>query len=434
MFSRRMRIALMRQRPLTALRCEPFRNLWYGQVISQIGDALYILVFLFMARKITGSVEAVSWVGVAESLPFLLLTAHAGALADRFDRRKIMLYSDLLCAGLLLAMALLIQFTVKPPVWSIYACAASVATIRAFFMPARSAAVPSLVPKHRLSDAMSLSLMSYNITQMTGLAVSASLLSALYLISPQYFFELAVLANSISFLCSALYIRKLPSLQPERHDEPKHAWADFVSGMRYIRSHHVLLVVLFMTTFITLSISPFYPVYVETNEKWFGGKPSTFALCELTFFVGMVAGSYFAGKWAPKRMGWNYVGGMAVTGLAVLFMAPQPVFWLYCALNVVCGIAVPFSDMAVNLYLANRVPNAFRGRVNASISGLRSAASPLGILLGGRMLEGWGLTTTYVIMGVGMIAVCGISVSDAKFREAEVTGPLLSEEPTDQAA
>src|SRR5512141_456562 len=100
------------------LQYRAFRNLWLGQAISQLGDSIYYVAFMFMAQSVTGSFAMVGYVGAMEMLPYMLFGPYAGVLADRMDRRKVMLYSDLASAAFLLGFAVLVSaFGGSPPTW-----------------------------------------------------------------------------------------------------------------------------------------------------------------------------------------------------------------------------------------------------------------------------------------------------------------------------
>ncbi|MEA2554611.1 MAG: transporter, family, macrolide efflux protein, partial [Fimbriimonadaceae bacterium] len=73
------------------LRIRGFRDLWLGQAISQIGDSIYYVAFMFMAQKVTGSIAMVGYVGSMEMLTYLLVGPYAGVIADRNERKRIML-------------------------------------------------------------------------------------------------------------------------------------------------------------------------------------------------------------------------------------------------------------------------------------------------------------------------------------------------------
>ena len=114
------------------LRIRPFRNLWLGQSISQIGDSLYYVAFMFMVKKVTGSSAMVGYTGALELAPYLLIGPYAGVLADRLDRRAIMLASDLLSALVLLGFSSVLIAGIAPPAWSILVLAFMLSAVRCF--------------------------------------------------------------------------------------------------------------------------------------------------------------------------------------------------------------------------------------------------------------------------------------------------------------
>ena len=164
--------------PTKPLGIPAFRNLWLGQSISQLGDALYYVVFMFMVGKVTGSIAMVGYVGALETIPFFLFSAYSGVLADRIDRKKIMLVSDLICGGILAAFAAAAYFNPKPHIAVIGAIAFALSTIRVFFWPAKNASIPRLVPPEMVMEANALSSITHNLMFLAGLGFSASVLTA----------------------------------------------------------------------------------------------------------------------------------------------------------------------------------------------------------------------------------------------------------------
>ena len=228
------------------LRVPAFRNLWVGQAISQLGDSLYYLVFLFMVDRLTGDPKMVGMAGVAQTLPFLLLSPYAGVLADRADRRRIMLGADVFSAITLFLFALLVWRNPTPPAWTLIATGAALSCINVFFAPAKSAAIPQVVPPDLLTPANALSLATQNLMPMLGIALSGTLLGALYLISPSYFFLGAILLNALSFAVSALFVARLPTLTPARSATSLGMAAqglqDLKEGLHYLRGQTTLIV------------------------------------------------------------------------------------------------------------------------------------------------------------------------------------------------
>ena len=248
-------------------RVRPFRDLWIGQAVSQLGDSFYFLIFLFMVDRITGSAAMVGAAGVAQALPFLLLSPYAGVVADRSDRRRILLRADVFSALVLLAFGVLVWFDPTPPAWTLIAAGAALSTINVFFAPAKSAAVPQIVPPALLTQANALSLATQNLMPMIGIAVSGTVLAALYALSPRWFFLSAIALNALSFLVSAAFVRRLPPLVPDRekaeHAQPGRAILDDLRhGLAYLRSERVLWTMLLLNLPVQLAIAPFMLVYV----------------------------------------------------------------------------------------------------------------------------------------------------------------------------
>lgn len=431
--------------PKEPLRIPAFRNLWLGQIISQVGDSLYFVVFMFMVREVSGQDWMVGVAGAAETLPFVLLGPTAGVFADRFDRRKIMLLSDILAGGLLLIVGLFVLLQPNFSAWLLVGTAFVLSTLRAVFLPAKSAALPALVPREWLLKANALSTATQNMVPIIGLALSATVLGVLYSISPTWFFATAVVVNAMTFLGSAVFIARLPEIRPERmHLARPNGWREFAEGLRYIRRRSELMALVGLGMMLNLFIAPFFVIFLAANALWFGGKPQTVALLELTFFVGMVFGSLWVAARNVRRAGLGYVWGLGVTGLTVALMTfagridgafyalgPQVAGWATGAvvllgivwiglLNVLAGLAVPFAQIPTNTFVQATTPDGLRGRVNSVIVTTSIGMMPIGYALGGVLLSTFGVETMFLIMGLGMAGTALFGFAIPSFRGIEV--------------
>ena len=414
------------------LRIPAFRNLWLGQAISQLGDAFYYVVFMFMVTKLTGSNHMVGYVGALEALPYLLFGPYAGVVADRFDRRKIMLLSDVVSGGVLLLFAAIMLFNAQPPVWSLMVTAFALSSIRVFFIPAKSAAIPNVVPESSVLTANALSMATQNIMPMLGLALSAGVLGVVYELNPKAFYTITIGINSLSFLLSAVFIWKLPKLIPERTDAaPAKPLADFKEGIRYIRGRHDLTVLISLLTVFRLFVSPFFVVYMATNEVWFDGKPATVAWIECAFFAGMVIASGFVGRLNPQRPAMWFCFGLAIVGATVGAMAFSPFIGMFVLLNLIAGFALPPADIPLNTYMQLSVPDQFRGRANSVLNMVATGAMPIGAVMGGFLVDSLGVSGTYLVMGVGMMAACLWGLVDQEFRNVRMPKPEPAPEPVE---
>ncbi len=404
------------------LQVAAFRNLWLGQAISQLGDSLYYLVFLFMVDRLTGDPKMVGIAGVAQTLPFLLLSPYAGVVADQADRRRILLAADLLSAATLLAFAVLVWRNASPHPWMLIATGAVLSCINVFFAPAKGAAIPQVVPPAFLPSANALSMATQNLMPMIGVAISGTALAALYVLSPRYFFLSAILLNALSFSLSALFIGRLPQLLPERialsAGKAAQAIQDLRDGFVYLQGQSVLRTMLLLNFLVQLSIAPFMLVYVQVNREWFGGEYVSLAICEVSFFVGVVLCSIFIERLRVDRVGLAFIGGMAAVGVTVIFMAVSKTVALFAFWNLVAGLAFPFAQIPMTTYVQRIVPGALQGRVNSVLAMSGWGIQPIGIGLGSLLLAKIGPAGLLAFMGAAMTLAAGGGLLVRTFRRA----------------
>lgn len=409
-----------------------FRHLWLGQVISRLGDGLYFIGFLFMVRKVTGSDAMVGYVGAVEMLPYLLLGPYAGALADRVDRRKIMLWSDLVSGGLLVAMAGLTFVANGPPIWALFLFGFLLTTARVFFNPAKNASVPNLVPEEKLMAANSIAVASDQSLWLISIAFSTAVLTGLYDLDRMLFYLAFMGLNALSFFGSAAYILKLPAIVAVREGTAG-AIADIVEGLRYVRTRRFILLTLIAQVGITLSISPFFVVYLASNEKWFGGSPQALGMIEVSFMLGMILVSLAVMRRRIVRVGWAYSLGLGLGGFFVAVMALFPMLWLFCFWNFLAGVAIGFVDLPTQTYTQATTPDAYRGRVMALKNLLMMGLQPVGMALGGVLLKAFGIVPMYFLIGTGFGLSGLLPLLSRTFRETRMPESIEGETRTEEA-
>jgi MFS family permease len=403
------------------LRIKSFRDLWLGQAISQLGDAFYYVVFMYMVERLTGSIAMVGVVGALETLPFLLFGPHSGIVADRLDRRKIMLLSDLVSGATLAILACYLFFDSTPPLAMLLVTPFVLSSVRVFFMPAKSAAVPALVPLEHVQKANAFSMVTQSFMPLIGLSLSATVLGLLYHQTPRWFFFAAVLVNACSFFGSAVYIARLPKILPDRTDTHEvHPMTDFKEGMRFIGRRRDLLVLMALLSVFRFMVAPFFVVYVAANKLWFGGKPQPLAWFEFAFFVGMIIASFWVGALNLKKPGICFSIALAIVGIAVGMLGAFPYFWLFVFWNVVAGLAVPFGDIPINTYMQLSVPDAFRGRVNSVIQMISTGVMPISMGLAGLLVAQIGVVWCFYLMGAGMMLGALVPLLDPVYRRIEM--------------
>lgn len=408
----------------SALKHRDFRNLWFGQTISQLGDATYYMVFLFYARKVTGSDAVTGLVGAAGGLPFILFGPFAGVLADRIDRRKILVWCDILSAAILGIVSAYTYFVGPLSAPLIVATAFCLSAVNAFFMPAKSAAIPRLVPAEDLTDANSFSQATQNVMFMVGLAFSTFVLGAIERLAPNAFMPVTALVNGATFLGSLAFCLRIPSVIPDRDEsKPQSVKGEFKEGFLVVWNDPVLRYAVISNFFNQMIISGFMVVYVKTNAEWFGGKYWTLGLVEFSFFTVVTVFSLVAGRFPIRNPGIAMAAGWGYCGLVVIPMAWAQNYGVFLGLNALCGVILPFSWLAISQHIQTAFADAVRGRVSSTWTTVSWGVQPLGVMIMGPIAAALGVSGTYIFMGTFIAIASFLPLLSRGFRETKLPEP-----------
>ena len=413
------------------LRIRAFRDLWMAQTVSMLGDSIYFLVFLFMAKEASRSNLQVGLVMTASAVPFLLLSPFAGVIADRLDRRWIMAATDFTSALLMLGLAVYAWFEPVPPIAVIGSMAFLLSSVAAFFMPARMAALPRLVPGEALPEANAFYMTTQQIMWMVGMAASATLLALIQRLFPERFFCVAALFNAATFLFSSYWVLRLPNLRPDRgeHQGQKHGLGEFKEGVRAVLKDPVLRIALPTNVLAQAFISGFMVAYLEVNKRWFSGTFGSLAVIELSFAVTMAACGLYVGHRRIVRPGLSFCLATGIVGVSVVLMAWSQKIWLFMLCNALAGIALPFAWIPIQTYIQSAFEDRVRGRVSSVWIGSQMSVQPIGTLCVGPMLDWLGAGGAFLFMGGGMALSGFAGLASRACREA----PMPSVEPEPQA-
>lgn len=204
-----------------------FRTLWTAQVISTAGDWFNSVAVLGLVLQLTGSGLGASFVLLANTLPMFFLMPIAGPVADRFDRRKLMIFANLFSAA---AALLFLLVKTEDMVWLLYVASILLVAGASFFNPASSASIPNIVTRGELFSANALGGATWGIMLMVGSALGG-------IVSTLLGRDTAFIINALSFLIAAglIALTEIPSPKTTtKHITPV---KDFVEGMRYLRAN-----------------------------------------------------------------------------------------------------------------------------------------------------------------------------------------------------
>ena len=385
----------------TVLRHGDFRNLWLGQIISQMGDYFATLAILVVvsgfSNDVAGTTQSVSGLMIAFSLPRLLFGVLAGVFVDRWDRRRTMIVADVLRAGLTLAM---IPAFLAHNLWLILALTFVLSTFGTLFNPAKGAIIPRLVPAEQLTAANALSQTSQMLATFIGPALAGLTFSAVGKGNEW----VAFVINAVSFLVSALAVWRItaqrgaapPPSVAAGADEigaVRRVWADLRVGLRALlgsRTMATLSAVMGITMLGVGALNVLWIVYLKTR---FGFEAADLAgrvaIMDIAFSAGMVLATGLVGNvlssLAPK---WLVVGGLTFAGLMTLPMGYIGDYTLLVGLMFAVGFGVGPISAGISSLMQIVVPNEQLGRVGGGFGTIVDMAMLLSVSMAGA-LGGW---------------------------------------------
>ncbi len=354
-----------------------FARLMAAQTVSSLGDWVGFTAVLGLVSE-RGGGFAVSGVMTARMLPSIVFGPVAGALVDRFDRKKMMIAADLARGGLYASMPFL------GSVWLIFAVSFVIESLALVWSPARDASLPNLVPRRQLANANSLALATTYGTLPFGGAISAFLigLSAAfpYLSDHRYFLPLWLDAGTFAF--SALMLTGVPIRSAGRRAigrfETSRIWGDIVDGVRFLRqssfasSMTVAIVGAFSAVGAVLGVGQIF-----TSDTLHAPKTG-FGLLITAFGIGMAVGMASINKAVQyverdRLLVWS----MTAAAATLLVLAAMPNFAAVAILMIVLGAFCGAAWVSGYVLLQENVTDEFRGRTFGSLTVL----SRLGLFL-----------------------------------------------------
>ena len=238
----------------------PFRRLWYGQVVSELGDWLNSIAIYTLVLQLSNTGTAMASAMMAKLLPIFFVSPLAGVLIDRMDRKIIMITSDVLRFVVVLGFLLVEN---AGDLWLLYTLAVVEIALAGFFEPARSAIIPSLTPREDLVTANALSGSTWSVMLAVGAALGGALVS-------WFGIKTAFIIDAFTFLLSAWFIARIPAPQKTTDTEiaPEPAASGFKSladGMRYLISQPMVLVLALMKSGLALGggVMTLIPLYAN---------------------------------------------------------------------------------------------------------------------------------------------------------------------------
>jgi MFS family permease len=384
----------------------PFRLLWSARAVSFLGDSLSLVALMLHVAETTGQALAVAWLLLAGDFAPALLGPLTGTVADRLDRRRVMVGCELLQGALVVVIALWL-----PALPLLLVLVGLRAVAGQVFQPASRAAVPAVVPERDLERANAAVGVATNGGEALGPLVAALLLPVLEVRG-------VLLVDAASFLVSAALLGFLPPLAGSGDGDrarPASFLADAGVGLRYLRGQPILRVVVlgYVAVVACTGIDDVALVFLATDT--FGAGESAAGLLLAAVGIGLLAGYALlarTGGRAPIDRGTAPAAALLLAGFAVssagnlltgLAWAVAAAF----AVQAVRGLGIAAMDVAATTLVQRVAPPGLQGRVFGSLYGGIGVAAALSYLLGGLLLDRTTPRVVFVAAGAAGLLATG---------------------------
>lgn len=351
---------------------------WVGLVFYVLGHRAEYVTFAWITWELTQDPLFLGYLGLAQGVPLVVLQLFGGVLADRTDRLRLLIGTQILTA---LTLTVVFGLTVlgQVRVAHLLALAALSSTFRAFDEPSRFALVPQLVDRERLPNAIALGSIPWQAGRMIGPSITGVLIAA---------FGGAVgfaLAAAASYIALALYSRvRLRGEAPA--GDGQRVWRQFLDGLSFVGGNFVfasLIALAFFNSLFGMSYVTLLPIYAD---RYFGAGSTGYGLLNAAHGVGALVGTLILATIAHRirRPGTSLLVWAAGLGLVLMVFSASPGMGLALPMLVLVGFSTTFYLTQVTTLLQQKVPDQLRGRVMAIYS-LCWNLLPLGGLLAGAL-------------------------------------------------
>ena len=381
-----------------------FRNLWLARVVSNLGDWFNLLASATLIASLSGAGTAISFLFLARFLPLFFMSPFAGVLADRFDRRKLMIATDLLRAVTVLSFL----FVDRPErIWLLYVLTALQFVFSAVFTPAQQAYLPAVVDKEDLVTANALD----SLTWSTMLAIGALLGG---LATAFFGVQTAFVLDALTFVVAAWFVARVPIVS--RGGAPRGAGKstvragllEIVEGMRYLWGQPVLLIFALVKAGGSLVWGGINVLEIPLAEQAFplnGNGTLSLGLIYAAVGIGTGFGPIIARAWLGDSYGSLLKAitiGFAMMTLGIFGLAMAPALGWVLAATTLRGVGTGLIWVFSAVLLQILIPNRLRGRVFAFEFAALTLTQSVSTLWAGYAYDNLGMTLPQIFLSAAL--------------------------------
>ena len=410
---------------LTILHNPDFRNLWSGQLVSFLGDALayntLTLAIIRMANDANvSSGRILSLLFVLSALPSLFLGMIAGTIVDRANRKHLMIGADLVRGFLVLGYLFVEDLN---QVWIYIAISVCLSTVSTFFFPARTAMLPVILGRDQLLSANALAQLTQTLSFVVGAAAAGVLVGVFDHTSP------AFLIDSLTFFVSAAFISRIrtsgrvPSNNltvPPIDSHPsesrinaiamsvKSMWQELLTGLRYVFTDQVMRGVLISFLALMLGLGAANVTFVPLLINELGMREEGLGLVRFSQTMGILVGSGYVTLLAARYKARSIIGfSMIVFGVTTVMVSVTTSYALMIGVLFLVGLALSPPQIVASTLLQRHVPSEKLGRASGAQGTIVNVANIASMGAAGYLMDEIGARSVFAGAGI-MISAAGV--------------------------
>ena len=392
--------------------------LWSGQVVSTLGSTATSIVFPLLILALTNSPAAAGVASALRAAPYLIFSLPVGALIDRWDRKRVMIYCDVGRAIAILTVPVALWLDALT-IWQIYSVAFIEGSLFVFFNIAEVAALPRVVPAVQLPQAAAQNEAAFGAVHVAGPSIGTFLYQALGKSAP-------FIADAISYVISVVSLLLIKTEFRRAKAVPSGPLrAEIVEGLRWLWHKPLIRYMAFLTGGLNL-VNAAVPLIVIVLAKQMGASDVEIGLIFSIGGVGGIVGSLIGGQ-IQKRFSFGQVIISVIWIEALLFplYAMVPQFFLLGAIYALIYTMAPIYNVVQFSYRLSLIPDALQGRVNSTFRLLAFGFNPLGAAISGVLLEHFGAVPTVLVFALWYFAFAALTTVNRHVRYARPMSPAL---------
>lgn len=363
-----------------------FLILWASQAVSTMGSAMTSHALLLWVYAQKGTATSVALLSFFSLLPSIFFCFVAGTIADRWDKKKIMLISDVVAA--LGTTALLVLYSVSAlQIWHLYAINLLISFMNAFQSPAGYVAVSLLAPKEQYTRVSGLQAFSQSLIKIITPALATFVLAfgGLHMV-----FIIDLVTFAVGF-CVLLFLIKIPALHTDTEREKVSFWANCREGLHFLKKNRPLLELILFFSFINLiafisGLGGVFPAMILARS---GGSQEVLGFVSAAVGIGSLVGSLLVTATRPPKHRAKVVFlscGISFLLTDIPWALGQSV-WVWAAAAFAGNMVLPFLNANLTTIMRDKVPTALQGRVFSTRDTIQYATIPVGLYVGGILAD-----------------------------------------------